>query len=89
VIFGETLTGIALILGAFTSIAAFFGVFMNASFLFAGTAGANPLMAIVGILIVLAWRVAGWWGLDRWILHAIGVPGAPGKLFGGCRRGAG
>src|SRR5215216_1377362 len=43
VIFGETLIGIALILGAFTGIAAFFGVFMNASFIFAGTAGANPL----------------------------------------------
>ena len=87
VIFGETLIGIALILGAFTGIAAFFGVFMNASFIFAGSAGANPLMAVVAILIVLAWRVAGWWGLDRWILPAIGVPGAPGKLFGERRRG--
>ena len=83
VILGETLVGIALVLGAFTGIAAFFGVFMNASFLFAGTAGANPLMAIVTILLVLAWRVAGWWGLDRWILPAIGVPGYPGTLFGG------
>jgi thiosulfate dehydrogenase (quinone) large subunit len=87
VIFGETLIGIALILGAFTGIAAFFGVFMNASFIFAGTAGANPLMAIVAILIVLAWRVAGWWGLDRLILPAIGVPGATGTLFGGQRSG--
>jgi thiosulfate dehydrogenase [quinone] large subunit len=81
VIFGETLVGIALVLGAFTGIAAFFGLFMNASFIFAGTAGANPLMAVVAILIVLGWRVAGWWGLDRWILPAIGVPGAPGELF--------
>lgn len=89
VIFGETLIGLALILGAFSGIAAFFGVFMNASFLFARTAGANPLMAIVAILLVLAWRVAGWWGLDRWILPAIGVPGAPGKLFGGRRSEAG
>jgi thiosulfate dehydrogenase (quinone) large subunit len=89
VILGETLIGIALILGAFTGIAAFFGVFMNASFLFAGTAGANPLMAIAAILLVLAWRVAGWWGLDRWILPEIGVPGAPGSLFGGRRRGRG
>jgi thiosulfate dehydrogenase (quinone) large subunit len=87
VIFGETLVGIALILGAFTGIAAFFGVFMNASYIFAGAAGANPLMAIVGILIVLAWRAAGWWGLDRWILPAVGVPGAPGKLFYSRRSG--
>lgn len=89
VTFGEILVGLALILGLFTGIAAFFGGFMNASYIFAGVAGANPLMAIVGILIVLAWRVAGWWGLDRWILPAIGVPEAPGKLFGGRRRGAG
>ena len=81
VIFGETLVGLALILGAFTGIAAFFGVFMNASYIFSGTAGANPLMAIVAILLILAWRVAGWWGLDRWILPAIGVPGAAGTLF--------
>jgi len=87
VILGETLVGIALVLGAFTGIAAFFGVFMNASFLFAGTAGANPLMALVAILLVLAWRVAGWCGLDRRILPAIGVPGAPGSIFGGRRRG--
>jgi thiosulfate dehydrogenase [quinone] large subunit len=81
VILGETLAGLALVLGAFTGIAAFFGVFMNASFLFAGTAGANPLMAIVGLLLVVAWRVAGWWGLDRLLLPAIGVPGAAGTLF--------
>jgi thiosulfate dehydrogenase (quinone) large subunit len=87
VILGETLVGLALVLGAFTGIAAFFGVFMNASFLFAGTAGANPLMALVAVLLILAWRVAGWWGLDRWILPAIGVPGAAGTLFH--RRSAG
>jgi len=87
VIFGETLIGIALVLGAFTGIAAFFGVFMNASFIFAGSAGANPLMAIVAILLVLAWRVGGWWGLDRFILPAIGVPGAPGTLLGRRRSG--
>src|SRR5919112_916409 len=54
--FVETLVGIALVLGAFTGIAAFFGVFMNASYMFAGVAGANPLMAIVGVLLILAWR---------------------------------
>jgi len=85
VIFGETLVGLALILGAFSGIAAFFGVFMNSSFLFAGSAGANPLMAIVGIVLVLAWRVGGWWGLDRWLLPAVGVPGYPGTAFAGRR----
>src|ERR671911_948104 len=78
VILGETLVGLALVLGAFTGIAAFFGVFMNASFLFAGTAGANPLMALVAILLVLAWRVAGWGGPQPRVLPAIRVPRGPG-----------
>ena len=81
VVFGELLVGIALILGLFTGIAAFFGGFMNASFIFAGTAGANPLMFILATWLVLAWRVAGWWGLDRWALSWLGVPGAPGTIF--------
>ena len=83
VTFGEILVGLALILGLFSGIAAFFGAFMNASFIFAGTAGANPLMFILAILLIFAWRVAGYWGLDRWALPAIGVPGYPGILFRG------
>jgi len=83
VTFGEILVGLALILGLFSGIAAFFGAFMNASFIFAGTAGANPLMFILAILLMFAWRVAGYWGLDRWALPATGVPGYPGTLFRG------
>jgi len=85
VTFGEIAVGLGLIVALFTGIAAFFGAFMNASFIFAGTAGANPLMFILAILLMLAWRVAGYWGLDRWALPLIGVPGAPGTLFRGRR----
>lgn len=81
VVFGEILVGLALILGLFTGIAAFFGGFMNASFIFAGTAGANPLIFILAIFLALAWRVAGYWGLDRWALPMIGVPGEAGTAF--------
>ncbi|AHY47786.1 DoxX [Rubrobacter radiotolerans] len=87
VAYGELLVGLGLIVGLFTGIAAFFGGFMNASFLFAGTAGANPLMFILATWLVLGWRVAGHWGLDRWALRLVGVPGAPGELFRGRRRG--
>jgi thiosulfate dehydrogenase (quinone) large subunit len=87
VTFGEILVGLGLIAGPFTGIAAFFGGFMNASFIFAGTAGANPLMFILAILLMLAWRVAGYWGLDRWALPAIGVPGYPGTAFRARRSG--
>ncbi|HEX2864465.1 MAG TPA: DoxX family protein [Deinococcales bacterium] len=84
VTFGEFLVGVALILGLFTGIAAFFGGFMNASYLFAGTVSTNPLLFILASWLVLAWRVAGYIGLDRWVLPLVGVPGLPGTLF---RRG--
>ena len=89
VTFGEILVGLALILGLFTGIAAFFGGFMNASYIFAGVAGANPLMFILATWLVLAWRVAGYWGLDRWVLPRLGVPGSPGTMFRGRHAGDG
>lgn len=79
--YGEFLVGIALILGIFTGIAAFFGGFMNMNYLFAGTVSINPLLFILELLIILAWRVAGWYGLDRFILPLIGTPWQPGNLF--------
>ncbi|MEP7187777.1 MAG: DoxX family protein [Roseiflexaceae bacterium] len=81
VTFGEILVGMALILGLLTGVAAFFGGFMNASYLFAGTVSTNPVLLLLAIGIVLAWRVAGYWGLDRWALPLLGVPGFPGTLF--------
>jgi thiosulfate dehydrogenase [quinone] large subunit len=77
---GELLVGLGLIFGALTGVAAFFGTVMNANYLFAGTLSTNPLLFILGTWIVLAWRVAGWWGLDRWLLPLLGTPWAPGRL---------
>ncbi len=74
VAFGELLVGIALILGAFTGIAAFFGAFMNVNYLFAGTVSTNPLLLLLELLLVLAWRNAGWWGADRLLLPKLGTP---------------
>jgi hypothetical protein len=60
-------------LGLFTGVMAFLGVVLNLSFMFSGSAGVNPAFAIVGLLLVLAWRNAGWYGLDRWVLPRIGT----------------
>jgi thiosulfate dehydrogenase [quinone] large subunit len=79
---GEILIGIGLILGIFTGIAAFFGGFMNWNFMMAGTASTNPVLFTISILLILAWKTAGWIGLDRWILPALGTPWQPGRLFG-------
>jgi thiosulfate dehydrogenase [quinone] large subunit len=81
VAFGELLVGVALILGIFTGIAAFFGLFMNASYLLAGAVSTNPIMLAIAIFLILAWKVAGWWGLDRFVLPALGTPWRPGLLF--------
>ncbi|HHY74490.1 MAG TPA: DoxX family protein [Bacillus bacterium] len=79
VAYGEVLVGLGLIVGLLTGIAAFFGSLMNVSFLFAGTLSTNPLLFILATWLVLAWKVAGWYGLDRWILPRFGTPWDRGK----------
>jgi thiosulfate dehydrogenase [quinone] large subunit len=81
VAFGETLVGVALILGVFTGIAAFFGFFMNMNYLLAGSVSINPILLFLSIFIILAWKTAGWWGLDRWVLVDLGTPWSPGLAF--------
>lgn len=81
VAFGEVAVGVLLLLGLFTGIAAFFGAFMNMNYLFAGTVSINPVMFVVELLLILAWRTAGWLGLDRYVLPLLGTPWFPGKLF--------
>lgn len=78
---GELFVGIALILGLFTGIAAFFGAFLNMNFLFAGAVSSNPILFILQLFLILAWRVAGWIGLDRFLLPYLGTPWQKGKLF--------
>lgn len=63
---GEVLVGLGLILGLFTATAAFFGFFMNLNFLLAGTVSVNPIMLVLALGIMLAHRIAGQWGLDRY-----------------------
>jgi thiosulfate dehydrogenase [quinone] large subunit len=74
VAYGEMLIGIALILGAFTGIAAFFGAFMNWNFMMAGSASTNPMLFVVALGIILAWKVSGYIGLDFYLLRKLGTP---------------
>lgn len=76
----ELAIGILVLLGLFTGLAAFVGLVLNFSFVFAGSAGINPAMIAVGTLVVLAWRNAGWWGLDRVVLPYLGTPWHRGRL---------
>jgi thiosulfate dehydrogenase [quinone] large subunit len=65
---GEFAVGLGLLVGLLTGIAAFGGIFINANFLLAGALGPNPVLILFGTLVALAWRNAGWIGLDRWFM---------------------
>jgi thiosulfate dehydrogenase [quinone] large subunit len=71
---GEFLVGVALIVGAFTGIAAFFGGFMNWNFMMAGSASVNPLYFVIAVGLILAWKVAGYVGADYALLPWLGTP---------------
>ncbi|MDE2030758.1 MAG: DoxX family membrane protein [Patescibacteria group bacterium] len=81
VTYGEILVGVALILGVFTGIAAFFGLFMNLNFMLAGSLSVNPILFTLSIGLVLAWKIAGEIGIDRYLLPALGTYWQPGKIF--------
>jgi thiosulfate dehydrogenase [quinone] large subunit len=85
VAYGELIVGIALVVGAFVGIAAFFGALMNFNFMLAGSASTNPMLFIIAVLLVLAWKVAGYYGLDRYLLPLLGTPWKPGRVFNGGR----
>jgi thiosulfate dehydrogenase (quinone) large subunit len=81
VTWGEVAVGVGLLLGILTGIAAGFGVLMNLNYLLAGTVSINPVLGVLGLFLVLSWRVCGWIGIDRWLLPALGLPWKPGTLF--------
>jgi thiosulfate dehydrogenase [quinone] large subunit len=74
IMMGELLVGLGLVLGALTGIAAFGGGLMNWSFLMAGTVSTNPLLFALTGLLILAWKNAGYYGLDRYLLPMLGTP---------------
>jgi thiosulfate dehydrogenase [quinone] large subunit len=79
ILFGELTIGLALILGAFVGIAAVGGALLNWNFIMAGAASTNAALFTLAVLLMLAWKVAGWYGLDRFLLPLIGTPWARGS----------
>lgn len=65
IVSGEVLIGLGLL----------FGLPMNMSFMLAGSASTNPVLFSLSILLILAWRVAGYLGSDRLVLPLLSVPG--------------
>jgi len=48
---------------------------MNMSYLLAGSTSVNPIMFALAIGLILGWKVAGYYGLDRYLLPMLGFPG--------------
>jgi thiosulfate dehydrogenase [quinone] large subunit len=64
---GEFLVGLGLILGCLTTVAMFFGLVMNFSYLMAGAISTNPIDILLGVIILFAGYNAGKFGLDNWV----------------------
>jgi thiosulfate dehydrogenase [quinone] large subunit len=79
--YAELLLGICLVLGLFTGIAALLVAFMSFNVMLAGFAGVYPVYFALSMLLVMAWKNAGWWGLDRFVLPVFGTPWRAGAIF--------
>jgi thiosulfate dehydrogenase [quinone] large subunit len=77
VAWGEVAIGLGFLFGGLVGFAAFFALLMNFSFLFAGSTSSNPMLILLEVFFLMGWRVAGWWGVDRFLLPRIGTPWAP------------
>lgn len=49
----------------------------NINYMLAGSARTNPGLFTVAILLVLAWKIAGYYRVDRFPLPALGTPWKP------------
>jgi thiosulfate dehydrogenase [quinone] large subunit len=65
------LRGLAIPIGAIAAILLF---------LLAGSASTNPVLFPLAVGLMLAWRVAGYDGVDRYVLPMFGTPWRPGSL---------
>jgi len=75
---GELVVGIALIIGLFVGLAAFFGGLMNINFLLAGSLSSGPVLLILEILLIVAWKTAGHFGVNYFVHKHFGTFWQPG-----------
>jgi hypothetical protein len=76
-----TLAGIALILGLFTAPAALVAGCLSAGMWANQSPAIGAGYLALAIVLLLAWKTAGWFGLDRWVLPLLGLTGHRGALL--------
>jgi thiosulfate dehydrogenase [quinone] large subunit len=75
----EMVVGVLLLLGIFTGLTAFISVVLSVNTLYPGPPFTDPLAFVTTILLVLTWRTAGWYGLDRWLLKSPATAPTPSR----------
>jgi thiosulfate dehydrogenase [quinone] large subunit len=53
---------------------------MNMNYMLAGAVSINPILLFLELLLILAWRVAGYLGADFALLPFLGTPWQRGPL---------
>jgi thiosulfate dehydrogenase (quinone) large subunit len=66
---GELLVGIAMIFGFLMFFTAFMAGFMNWNFIMAGSASVNGAWIVLAVLLIAAWKIAGYLGADYFLFY--------------------
>jgi hypothetical protein len=75
----EVMFGVLLIAGVFVGLTAFFSGFMNWNFIMAGSASVNGVFFGLAVLLVLAWKIASYLGVDYFLLPRVADLWTPQK----------
>lgn len=76
---GELLTGIALIAGLFIGLTAFVAGFMDWNYIMAGSASVNGVWITIAFMLIAAWKIAGYLGVDYYLLPRLAELWTPAK----------
>jgi thiosulfate dehydrogenase [quinone] large subunit len=52
---------------------------MNWNFMMAGSASSNPMLFVVALVLIFAWKTAGYLGADFFLLRFLGTPWSRAK----------
>lgn len=72
----EVVAGIAVLLGAFTGLAALAGTLLVPYFALFELPIGNPLIVVLAIMLMMSWKVSGYWGVDRYLFDDLHEPAA-------------
>lgn|GEM_PF-4310102 len=70
----EVAVGLFLILGVLTGLTAFISVVLSVNALSPGPPAGDPIAFSTTLVLILAWRTAGWYGADRWLFRDLLSP---------------